>query len=226
MKLHRSQRRCRTVVAQPARPPAFGKHLAGGACQRPRGVSAYGGLHGVRTSSQSGGLAKATVEDGALSTPNTADLRPGAPRNVRRTVVATARPSISARQTPCGRSVPAASGRGSVRRASWRTNVLAVGRFGGEHGRALECLIRQTRPTYGPERHATFVGRSWRSPPVHQRRANTLRAERVSGLGACQRPRSVSAASERVSGLGAGQRTAGSVAYERPRSRAVWRRAR
>gem|GEM_PF-6266111 len=117
----------RTVVAKPARLRAWGRHLAGGACQRPRGGSAYGWLHGVRTSSQSGGLAKAAVEDGALSTPNTADLRPGAPREVRRTVVATARPSASVGQTPCGRSVPAASGRGSARLVPWRTNVLPVG---------------------------------------------------------------------------------------------------
>ena len=49
----------------------------------------------------------------------------------RRTVVATARPSISVWQTP------------------WRANTLAVGRFGEQLADASESLIRQTRPTYG-----------------------------------------------------------------------------
>ena len=142
----------------------------------------------------------------------------------RRTVVATARPSISVWQTP------------------WRANTLAVGRFGEQLADASESLIRQTRPTYGqsavpcrrtvvakPARLSAYgkhhgvrtppesgglaesvlehrkassakhgrptskaprlaVGRSWRSPPVYQRMANT-------------------------------------TAHEHPRSRAVWQRA-
>ena len=50
---------------------------------------------------------------------------------IRKMGVATARPSVSVLQTP------------------WRTNVLAVGRFGGEGVAAWASTARQTHPTYG-----------------------------------------------------------------------------
>ena len=37
----------------------------------------------------------------------------------------------------------------SVRQTLWRTNILAVGRFGGEGLGTLESTVRQTHPTYG-----------------------------------------------------------------------------
>ena len=36
----------------------------------------------------------------------------------------------------------------SVLQIPWRTNILEVGRFGGERGEASESTIRQTHPTY------------------------------------------------------------------------------
>ncbi len=43
-----------------------------------------------------------------------------------------------------------------VRLALWRTEVLAVGRFGGGGLGAWPCLRRQTRPTYGQSAHSSL----------------------------------------------------------------------
>ena len=61
--------------------------------------------------------------------------------------VATARPSVSVRQT------------------RWRTNVLAVGRFGEVIAGASEHSRRQTHPTYGMKRVAM---RSFRDCLSHE----------------------------------------------------------
>jgi hypothetical protein len=127
--------------------PTYGQRAArivGRSWRQPARPSAYGRLHGVRTSSQSGGLAEVALEDEALSTPNTADLRPARCAD-RRTVVATARPSVS------------------VWLAPWRTNVLAVGRFGGEQPRPSKAFdAKHGRPT------AKGIG-PWPKHKRHQR---------------------------------------------------------
>ena len=51
----------------------------------------------------------------------------------------------------------------SVRQTLWRTNILAVGRFGGEGLGALESTVRQTHPTCY-EGTAPTVRWVWRQP--------------------------------------------------------------
>ena len=50
--------------------------IVGWVWRQPARPSAYGNHTGLRTLPESGGLAKAAVEDESLSTPNTPNLRP------------------------------------------------------------------------------------------------------------------------------------------------------
>ena len=138
-------------------PAAQACMIVGWAWRQPARPSAYGKHHGLRTSSQSGGLAEEDLEHRNAFDAKHTQPTPRAPHSCpiyfscasttrkprvfhrvsggtglhdRRMGVATARPSISVRQAP------------------WPANVLAVGRFGGGRLGAPQRLRRQTHPTY------------------------------------------------------------------------------
>ena len=132
----------RTVVAKPGLSFEARSAKNGPVHQR------YGRHHGVRTPSQSGGLAERRACDCECTARQT---RPtyGPERQLpgRRTVVAKPGLSFEARSAKngpvCQRIVSAMVGEHPRGRAVWRRG-----------GRRSEDLRRQTRPTYGPERRA------------------------------------------------------------------------